>query len=290
MSRIGVANAPCSWGVLEFDRETQAGWERVLDEMAAAGYAGPELGDWGFMPTDPARLGDELARRALAMVGAFVPVFLSDESAHAAGAEVAVRTARLLAAVAERPVLVLADENGRVADRVRHAGRVSPGLGLSAEAWHTFARGADRIAARVREATGVRTVFHHHCAGYVETPEEIDRLMELTDPSLLGLCLDTGHHLFGSHGRGDPLGTLRRHGDRVWHVHFKDCDTSVVASAHTKDWDYFAAVGNGVFCELGRGSSVSSPDAATTAGSSWSRTCCRGWGRRSRARDGTGRL
>jgi inosose dehydratase len=91
MSAIPVANAPCSWGVLEFERtKKEAGYERVLDEMAQAGYAGTELGDWGFMPTDPPELSRALARRKLALLGAFVPVALAQECAHEPGVAAAV--------------------------------------------------------------------------------------------------------------------------------------------------------------------------------------------------------
>jgi len=250
---IRIANAPCSWGALEFDlTEPAPGYAQVLDEMAATGYAGTELGDFGFMPTEPEQLRKELARRGLALLAAFVPVAVANPAAHAAGAEVAVRTARLLAAASgERPMIVLADDNGSVALRREHAGRVAPEHGLRDAEWDTFAAGAMRIARAVREATGLRTVFHHHCAGYVETPVEIDALMRRTDPGLLGLCLDTGHLTYGS---GDPLAVLYRYGDRVWHVHFKDCDPAVARRARQQGWDYFEAVRQGIFCELGRGS------------------------------------
>jgi inosose dehydratase len=81
-SRIRVANAPVSWGALEiegFDQKPIA-YDVVLDEIAETGYAGTELGDWGFMPTDPAVLRDELERRGLALIGAFVPVRLRDRA------------------------------------------------------------------------------------------------------------------------------------------------------------------------------------------------------------------
>ena len=80
---IKIANAPCSWGVLEFDLDGKAaGFEQVLDEIRETGYQGTELGDWGFMPTVPAELKKELDKRSLSMVGAFVPVFLKDRSKH----------------------------------------------------------------------------------------------------------------------------------------------------------------------------------------------------------------
>ena len=83
-STIKIANAPCSWGVLEFDLPGQAlGYAQVLDEIKETGYIGTELGDWGFMPTDPGRLQAELQNRYLELVGAFVQGAFSNESAHA---------------------------------------------------------------------------------------------------------------------------------------------------------------------------------------------------------------
>lgn len=252
-----VGNAPCSWGTLEFD-QTQTGrigYAQMLDELAETGYTGTELGDWGYMPTDPAALRAELAKRGLVMLGAFVPVALKDPAAHQPGLEAALRTARLLAAVAAEPApyLVLADDNGSVPERTRKAGRITPELGLSAAEWRIFAEGAERIARAVREVTGLRTVFHHHCAGYVETPEEIDTLLGLTDPDLLGLVFDTGHYAYGA-GDGDAVAGLERFAERIWYVHLKDCDPRVAARARAEQWDYFEAVRHGLFCELGRGS------------------------------------
>lgn len=249
---IKIANAPCSWGVLEFDLDGKAaGFEQVLNEIRDTGYEGSELGDWGFMPTVPAELRKELDQRNLSMVGAFVPVFMKDKSKHAAGAEVAVKTARLMAdAGYTSAFIVLADDNGSVPERTVNAGRVTANMGLSPKEWKTFAEGANFVAAEVKAKTGLRTVFHHHCAGYVETPEEIDQLMALTDPALVGLVLDMGHYKFGG---GDPLSALKKHQSRIWHIHFKDCHPELAAKSKTEGWDYFQSVGSGVFCELGKG-------------------------------------
>jgi len=252
---LRIANAPCSWGILEVEGQSRVvDYEQVLDEIAATGYTGTELGDWGFMPTDPRRLHAELDLRGLAMVGAFVPVALAEADEHAMGEETAVRTAELLAAVegdrSGGPFIVLSDDNGRDPVRRALAGRIDPEQGLGEEDWQTFARGAERIARSVRERTGLRTVFHHHCAGYVETPAEVETLLRLTDPELVGLCFDTGHYTFGG---GDALAGLRRHADRTWHVHFKDCDPAVAARSREEGREYVASVRAGVFCELGRG-------------------------------------
>lgn len=250
---IKIANAPCSWGVLEFDLENKAaGYEQVLDEIRDTGYQGTELGDWGYMPTVPADLRQELDKRSLAMVGAFVPVFLKDRARHSAGAENAVKTAKLMAdAGYPEAFIVLADENGSIKERTLNAGRVTSSMGLNREEWKIFGEGADFVAREVKNRTGLRTVFHHHCAGFVETPEEIDSLLEFTDPSLVGLVLDMGHYMFGG---GDPVKALKKHWARIWHIHFKDCHPDIAAKSRTEGWDYFKSVGNGVFCELGKGS------------------------------------
>ncbi|MGA7880458.1 MAG: sugar phosphate isomerase/epimerase [Terrimicrobiaceae bacterium] len=249
---IRVANAPCSWGALEFDLEGEApGYVQVLDEIAETGYAGTELGDWGFMPTDPEKLSQEIHGRNLLLLGAFVPVFLKDASAHEAGIEVAVRTARLLAGVeGNLPLIILADENGRVPERTKNAGRVTSKMGLTDSDWQIFAEGAMKVAEAVKQEAGLRTAFHHHCAGYVETPAEIEKLMALTDPESLGLVFDCGHYRFGG---GNPEEGLRKYGKRVWHFHFKDYHPAVGRQAAEEGWDYFQSVRNGVFCELGKG-------------------------------------
>jgi len=249
---IKIANAPCSWGALEFDLEGEApGYVQVLNEIVETGYAGTELGDWGFMPTDPAKLAEEIHGRNLKLLGAFVPVALKKPEAHKAGIEVAVRTARLMSAVeGDLPFIILADENGSIPERTKNAGRVTPEMGLSDSEWQIFAEGAMKLAEAVKRETGLRTAFHHHCAGYVETPAEIDKLMSLTDPSLLGLVFDCGHYRFGG---GDPVEGLRKYGKRVWHFHFKDHQPDVHREGNEKGWDYFQNVSGGVFCELGKG-------------------------------------
>jgi inosose dehydratase len=166
-----------------------------------------------------------------------------------------VKTARLLAAVATRPApyLVLADDNGSVARRTQCAGRIPAQDGLSPAEWEVFAAGAEAVASAVLAETGLRTVFHHHCAGYVETPDEIAALLQRTDPAKLGLVFDTGHYTYGS-GGADVVQALERFRDRVWYIHLKDCHPNPATQARTAGWDYFTALRHGIFCELGQGS------------------------------------
>ena len=251
MGALKLANAPCSWGILEFDLEGETqGANEVLAQMSASGFHATELGDWGFMPTQSSELNEFLRRHSMKLVGAFVPVALSKASSHEEGVASALRTAKLLAACGDQAVVVLADDNGTDATRTARAGRVSAQDGLHSSEWEVFLQGVQRIAQVVRENTGLKTVFHHHCGGFIETPAEIEFLLQNTEPDLVGLCLDTGHYAFGG---GDPLDALRRYGDRIHHEHFKDCSETIADETRTKGWDYFESVRRGVFCELGLG-------------------------------------
>lgn len=257
MKKLLVGNAPCSWGTIEHqDASQQIPYSRMLDELVETGYTGTELGDWGYMPTDAAKLDAELKRRNLAMLGAFVPVAMKDPATHEAGVATAVRTARLLAAVATtpKPYLVLSDDNGTDPVRTKMAGRITPEQGLSAAEWKVFAAGADKIARAVFEQTGLLTVLHHHCAGYVETPDEIATFLQLTDPRYIGLVFDVGHYY---HGTGkedcDVTAALNRFADRVWYIHLKDLEPKVALRCREEEWDYFTAMRNGLYPELGKG-------------------------------------
>ena len=257
MKKLLVGNAPCSWGTMEHqDQSKVIPFSQMLDELVETGYTGTELGDWGYMPTDPVRLSEELARRKVAMLGAFVPVALRNPSAHAEGTARAVRTARLIAAVAttQAPFLVLADDNGADPARTQRAGRIRPMDGLRNEEWKIFARGADTIAQAVLDGTGLRTVFHHHCAGFIETPEELDLLLQLTSPERVGLVFDAGHYVHGA-GREDIdlVAALNRFKERIWYVHLKDLEPTIARRSREEEWDYFTAMRHGLYCELGRG-------------------------------------
>ena len=113
-------------------------------------------------------------------------------------------------------------------------------MSLSGAQWEVFGEGANRIAKSVREATGLRTVFHPHCAGFVETPDEVETFLAHTDPALVGLVLDTGHFVYGSgaNDAGILLDALERFKSRLWYVHFKDVDPEVATRARRDGLSY----------------------------------------------------
>jgi inosose dehydratase len=252
---IKIANAPVSWAIYEFSElEQKYTYQRVLDEIAETGYVGTELGPWGFLPPDPDVLRPELERRRLSMVSAFVPVNFLDADSIEAGEAQALKVGRLLAALGAQ-IIILADDNGKVTELVQQAGR-RRGSWLSEADWDVYAANVNRVVRRVYDELGLKAAFHHHCAGYVETPEETGHLMDRTHPELVGLCLDTGHWLYAG---GDPLAAVKEYDTRINHVHFKDCDLDVRQLSVDEKLNYFQAVQAGVFSELGKGS-VKFPD------------------------------
>jgi len=246
---IHIANAPVSWGIFEFEGTAQQyTYQQVMDQIAATGYTGMESGPWGFLPTDTDLMLSELAARKLSLLSAFVPCNFADAAAQNAAEAHALKVGRYLAALGAVCV-VLADDNGKVPELVKHAGRRT-GSALSNDQWDTYAAGVNRVARTLFDATGLKVTFHHHGAGYVETPEEVRRLLARTDADLVGLCLDTGHYHFGG---GDAVEAIREFGARVRYLHLKDCDLGIRDLAKHEKMDYFATTAAGVFCELGKG-------------------------------------
>src|SRR5205085_3262983 len=96
---LQIASAPVSWGIMEScENPAEYPYTRVLDEIAAAGFSGTELGPYGFLPSTPEQLKAALDGRGLHLCSAFIAFHLADASKlQAALAEVR-RTAALIAA------------------------------------------------------------------------------------------------------------------------------------------------------------------------------------------------
>jgi inosose dehydratase len=126
-------------------------------------------------------------------------------------------------------------------------------MGLTTEEWSHFAAGCNAVAEAVLRESGLRTVFHHHCAGYVETPGEIERLLALTDPARVGLVFDTGHYVFGAGEADTMIDFLERNAARIWYMHFKECNAELAGQSRGEEWNYFTSLQHGIFGELGLG-------------------------------------
>ena len=242
-----LAAAPITWGVCELPRWGDVPpFANVLDEMVAAGFGGTELGPAGYLPESPVALRRELEGRGLALVGAFCPLTLHDPAQAAVSVRAALDLARLLAEL-ECPTLVAADAGDERRRAV--AGRVTAADSLQEDDWRRVGEGLATLAAGCAPL-GVRVAFHPHAGTYVETEAEVDALLGATPPEAAGLCLDTGHLVYGG---ADPVAVCRRYAARVWHVHAKDVRGDVLRQVRGAGTAYATAVGHGVFAPLGDG-------------------------------------
>ena len=231
-----VAGAPITWGICEVP-----GWghqmapERVLAEMRSLGLRATELGPDGFLPRGAERA--LLDANGLSLVAGFVPAVLHDPSSlerELARVDAAAQTIASLGG----GVLVLAASTG--GEGYEGAGR------LDAAGWSALGQGIDRVMASAGDR-GLRVAVHPHHGTVVERPEDVERLLDVSE---VGLCLDTGHLIVGG---GDPVALARSAGSRIVHVHLKDVDAAIAERVAAGDLGYHAGVRAGLYRPLGDG-------------------------------------
>jgi inosose dehydratase len=244
---ITIGNAPCSWGVEFPDDLRNPPWTRVLDECREAGYRGIELGPIGFMPEDPAVLGEALSARGLTLIGGVVFRPFHDPTKWDEVKDAAVRTCKALTAHGARHLVLIDSISLR---RAPTAGRPDEAVEMSASEWMDFVGRIRDVAKMGVQDYGLNVSIHPHAAGFVDFEPEVERLLGDIDAKLLRICLDTGH----SHYAGfDPVRFLKRHMDRVAYVHFKDINPKVRARVVAERTGFYDACARGVFCNLGKG-------------------------------------
>src|SRR6202163_3543911 len=247
--RFLFASAPDSWGVLDYPGPSwEQSYEKMLDEMVEAGYTGSELGPYGFFPTDPKVLQPELEKRKLKLLASFVPVKMTDPAASAAVIERIRKVGHVLAAL-KAPFLVMADDQSP--ERKPFSGRAHDKdcPTLTTQQWkHVGKIVAD--AEKVANEFGLDLVFHPHVATYVETPEECELFFDATSHSNVGLCLDTGHCVYG---HGDSVKEAEKYKDKLRFVHIKDCNVKVLQEARKNKWTFEEAIEHKVFTIIGQG-------------------------------------
>jgi inosose dehydratase len=240
-SRIRVGSAPDSWGVWFPDDPKQVPWERFLDEVSACGFEWIELGPYGYLPTDPARLSDELAARNLKVSAGTVFEHLHrPDSWDAVWSQVG-DVAALTAAMGGTHVVVIPDMF-----RDEKTGADIESRHLTPEAWRAKTTGVERLGRAVQEEYGVSIAYHPHAESHVGHQGDIERFLADTDPAYVPLCLDTGHV---SYYRGDNLHLIRRYPERIGYLHLKQVDPTVIDEVLEKDIVWPEAVRMGVMVE-----------------------------------------
>ena len=245
---ILIGNAPCSWGV-EFAQDSRnPSWTSVLDQCAQAGYRGIELGPVGFMPEDPKILGPELAKRDLSLIGGVVFRAFHDPEKWEDTMDGSERTCKALKAHGAKHLVLIDSISKR---RAPTAGRPDEAIQMDDAEWKGFEERIKTIARMGTEEYGLTVAIHAHAAGFCDFRPELERLLSEIDESILKICLDTGHSVYADF---DPVDFMKQNMDRISYMHFKDIDPQVKAEAIKNRTNFYEACGNGIFCNLGKGS------------------------------------
>jgi inosose dehydratase len=240
-ARIRVGSAPDSWGVWFPDDPQQVPWQRFLDEVSACGYEWIELGPYGYLPTDPAQLNDELAARGLSVSAGTVFEHLHrPDSWDAVWSQVS-DVAALTKASGGMHVVVIPDTF-----RDQKSGADVESRDLTPEAWRAKTTGVERLGKAIQEEYGLSIAFHPHAETHVGWQRDIERFLADTDPRYVPLCLDTGHV---SYYRGDNLDLIRRYPERIGYLHLKQVDPALIDEVLEKDIVWPEAVKRGAMVE-----------------------------------------
>ena len=242
---IRVGSAPDNWGVWFPDDPKQIPWQRYLDELVEAGYEWTELGPYGYLPTDLSTLRKELDHRGIKVSGSFLMPPLEDPSAWPALEKDLLGLGELLVNLGAQFLLLIDDTYTDLFNGELRAART-----LDEEAWKRLVDVTHRVAGIARDRFGLRLVFHPHAETHVEYEEQIERLLQETDPDLVALCLDTGHHAYRG---GDPVSFVRRHHQRIPYFHLKSVDPELQRKVEAEKIPFATAVGMDLFCEPSKG-------------------------------------
>ena len=239
LDRIRVGSAPDSWGVWFPEDPLQVPWERFLDEVSEAGYDWIELGPYGYLPTDPARLADETRRRGLRVsAGTVFTALHRGPAVWDSTWEHVSRVAGLTRAMGARHLVVIPSfwRDDKTAEVLE-----SPDL--TPEQWRHLTGGTERLGRRVREEFGLDIVVHPHADTHIDGEANVARFLDGTDSGLVSLCLDTGHYAYCG---GDSVELIETYGDRIGYLHLKQVDPLVLADVVRDGVPFGPAVARGV--------------------------------------------
>jgi inosose dehydratase len=254
--RLALGSCPDSWGVWFADDPLQTPWQRFLDELADVGYRWLELGPYGYLPTDPGQLTEELDKRGLRVSGQAVAAPLQHAEQWTSILAEARRVAELVTAVGGRFMVVLP---GAYRDEKTAEFREPREL----DAWKTLVRQNDELGRIIGEEYGLTVAFHPHADTHVETQQQVERFLHDTDPRYVSLCLDTGHFAYR---HGDNVGLISKYAERLGFMHIKGVDPEVLEVVDAEDLSFGEAVKRGVMAEPPRAEPKIAPIAEALRG------------------------
>lgn len=244
-SNVKLAIAPIAWtndDLPELGGENT--FQQCISEMALAGYKGSEVGN--KYPKDPAVLKHALDLRRLTICNAWFSTFFITKPLEET-VEDFKKTIDFLYQVGAR--VVGASEQGNSIQGKMDLPVLTEKPHFTDEEWEKVTNGLNELGKITRDK-GMTLTYHHHMGTGIQTMEEIDKFLEMTDPELVFLLFDTGHAKFSDI---DPVKLVEKHIDRIKHVHLKDIRKDVFEQVKAENMSFLNAVKKGVFTVPGDG-------------------------------------
>ncbi len=239
--KVVIGIAPDSWGIWFAEDPNQTPADRFLDEVVQAGYEWIEIGAYGYLSTDPAKLRDDLNSRRLKVSGGTTFARLQHPGTIDEVWEQVAPIASLTAAMGAEHMVVIPD-----LWRDDLTGNEKESRQLSAEQWTALVDGNNELGRRLLEEYGIHSQFHSHADSHVGYQRDVERFLESTDPQFVNLCLDTGHIAYYG---GDSVELITKYPDRIGYLHLKQVDPVLAARALAEDISFSKAVKMDVMVE-----------------------------------------
>ena len=243
---VHLGIAPIAWtndDLPELGAENS--FEQCIREMALAGFAGCEVGN--KYPKDPIVLKKHLDLRGLQICNAWFSTHFTTRPEEETF-EAFVKHRDFLHALGAK--VIGCSEQGRSIQGLSKPILQEKPVFSDGE-WKQLACGMNHLAVLAAES-GMRVCLHHHMGTGIQTPDEIDRFLELTQPDVF-LLFDTGHLYFSEGCQQAVDQVLDRHMNRIIHVHLKDIRKDVLAEVKVQGLSFLDAVKRGVFTVPGDG-------------------------------------
>lgn len=242
--KVKLAIAPIAWTNDDLpDLGAENSFEQCISEMALSGFSGSEIGN--KYPKDPDVLRHYLDVRGLRICNAwFSSLLLSD--GYDATIDAFIKHRDFLHALGAKVIGASEQGNSIQGKNVSIFGNKPV---YTDEQWELIAKGFNEMGRLAREKDMYFTV-HHHMGTGVQTADEIDRLMEMTDENLVFLLFDTGHLAFAGE---DAVAVLKKYVHRTKHVHLKSIRKDIIAEGKAKGYSFLDCVRAGAFTVPGDG-------------------------------------
>lgn len=242
--KVYLACAPIAWTNDDLpDLGAENTFEQCVSEMALAGFTGSEIGN--KYPKDVETLKHKLDVRGMRICNAWFSSLLLSEG-YDATIEAFIKHRDFLHALGAKVIGASEQGNSIQGKDVSIFGEKPV---YTDEQWELIKKGFNKMGELAKEK-GMYFTVHHHMGTGVQTAEEIDKLMEITDPDLVYLLFDTGHLSFSGE---DVLGVLKKYVNRVKHVHLKSIRKDVIEDAKVKGYSFLDSVRAGSFTVPGDG-------------------------------------